>query len=640
MFSPVKMERIEAVFLEKDARAALRGLGGAGTVQLIDPSSGQGSAPSAPADNSSALSGCASLLEQLEGLRRGLGEVSRAPAAGEKTEFAHVPSIIRDWELRTAVPLELRRELTVEYARLSSESERLAVYSGLSLPADGSGLNFLYCAAGSLPAGCLPALRAKMPGDAVLLTLAEKQGRSHIAALAGRDSRAALEAELKDAGFQAEHAPGLKGTLGELAKRYSDEAKRVGEALELSGKEISALAAEAAGPFSAAERTVRAEAGLLEAEQLLPRTSASVFLSGWAPAENGPEVKRSIGENSGGIFAAETSPAGAGDEPPVLLRPPRLLRPFAALVTAYGLPRYREVEPTVFAALSFLVMFGMMFGDAGDGAVLCLAGSWLARRRGAGEREAGRAVIACGFSSIFFGLVYGGFFGLESFKKYALWRDPLDGDPLALLTASVLTGALVISLGVVLNIINRARRGDRLGAALDRFGAAGLVFYWAALLLASGKIGAGIALPVIGAGLACWALKEPALYLLRPHGEEAGEGFFAVTAEALVGAFEGALLYLANTVSFVRLAAYAMSHAALLAAAWALKRAADGAWGENSLAGILALIAGNAAAIGLEGMVAAVQALRLEYYEFFGKFFEGGGRPFRPFTLESKEGEA
>jgi len=105
-----------------------------------------------------------------------------------------------------------------------------------------------------------------------------------------------------------------------------------------------------------------------------------------------------------------------------------------------------------------------------------------------------------------------------------------------------------------------------------------------------------------------------------------------------VGAFEGALLYLANTISFVRLAAYAMSHAALLAAAWTMRDAADKVWGHGSAAGLLAVLAGNAVAIGLEGLVAAVQALRLEYYEFFGKFFEAGGRPFRPFALGIKGG--
>jgi V/A-type H+-transporting ATPase subunit I len=311
-----------------------------------------------------------------------------------------------------------------------------------------------------------------------------------------------------------------------------------------------------------------------------------------------------------------------------------LFSPFSGLVKAYGLPGYGEVDPTVFAGVIYVLMFGAMFGDAGHGAVVCAGGAWLALKGRGAARAAGRMAVYCGLSGIAFGLVYGSFFGLESFKKYALWRDPLTGDPLVMVLAALAAGAVVISIGVVLNIINRAASGDLLGAALGRFGVAGLLFYWCAILMLAGKIEPRFGFPVLGAALFCWALKEPLLYLAgRGEGHKA-ESALEVAAEALVGALEGALLYLANTVSFARLAAYAMSHAALLAAAYMLAAAADKTWGSGSAAGAAAIIAGNAAAIILEGVVAAVQALRLEYYEFFGKFFEGGGRPFKPFALD------
>ncbi|MDP2865178.1 MAG: V-type ATPase 116kDa subunit family protein [Elusimicrobiota bacterium] len=631
------MSRLEAVLLKKDARSALRGLGGEGAVEIINSAPGPETAPAAPADNSRALAACSALLARLGALRRDLGLAPLAAAGKPGMDYAAAVSALEELESGAAALFKRHKELSAEAAALSRESERLAVYAGLALPPAGAGkFNFLYCAAGSVPAGKLRGLLARLPADTVLVPLAEKEGRRHLAALAGPSSGAALETELKAAGFQ-EEAPARPGlTLGEAADYFISEKRRAGQALKQAGREIASLAAGAAGPLAPAGRAIETERRLLEAEQALPGTEASLFFSGWAPAEEAARIGRGLGKNSGWRCAVEASPAGAGCEVPVLLKPPRLLRPFAALVKGYGLPRYGEADPTVFAALSFLFMFGMMFGDVGHGAALCLAGAWLSRWRRGKEGAAGRAVFGCGLASIFFGFVYGSFFGFESFRKYALWRDPLAGDPLALLAAAVLTGAAVISLGVLLNIVNRARLGDGLGAALDRYGAAGLAFYWTALLLAAGKAGAGLALPVMGAALACWILKAPLVYLMRPRGGTAAgdDGFISVVVEAIVRAFEGALLYLANTVSFVRLAAYAMCHAALLASAWALRDAADGAWGANSHAGILAVIAGNAAAIGLEGLVAAVQALRLEYYEFFGKFFEGVGRPFRPFTLK------
>jgi V/A-type H+/Na+-transporting ATPase subunit I len=108
-----------------------------------------------------------------------------------------------------------------------------------------------------------------------------------------------------------------------------------------------------------------------------------------------------------------------------------------------------------------------------------------------------------------------------------------------------------------------------------------------------------------------------------------------------VGAFEAILSYLANSISFVRLAAYAMSHAALLVAAFMLAAQVRGFSLGGGLWSVIIVILGNLIAIALEGIIASVQALRLEYYEFFGKFFSGNGQPFEPFRLaEDREAQA
>jgi V/A-type H+/Na+-transporting ATPase subunit I len=135
-------------------------------------------------------------------------------------------------------------------------------------------------------------------------------------------------------------------------------------------------------------------------------------------------------------------------------------------------------------------------------------------------------------------------------------------------------------------------------------------------------------LPLLG-----WALQGPLVYALRPCAAEPSEragGLLGALTESLLGAFEAVLSFLANTVSFVRLAAYAMSHAALLVATFAVAAEVERASRAGS---VLIIIAGNLVAIVLEGLIASVQALRLEYYEFFGKFFSGAGQPFKPFQL-------
>jgi V/A-type H+-transporting ATPase subunit I len=115
---------------------------------------------------------------------------------------------------------------------------------------------------------------------------------------------------------------------------------------------------------------------------------------------------------------------------------------------------------------------------------------------------------------------------------------------------------------------------------------------------------------------------------------EPGAGLFAAVTESLVGAFEAVLSYLANTISFVRLAAYAMSHAALLLAITTLAHEIGRVPAVGGALAVLVLVTGNLGVMVLEGVIAAVQALRLEYYEFFGKFFSGSGQPFTPFRLQ------
>jgi len=315
------------------------------------------------------------------------------------------------------------------------------------------------------------------------------------------------------------------------------------------------------------------------------------------------------------------------------------------LISAYGLPKCGELVPTLFFALSYLLMFGAMFGDAGHGAILIAAAvAMFCSRHTARWRNAASLLGAGGLSSIVFGVVYGSYFGLPQLRHLALWHDPLEGDPLALMLAAMGYGVAMISLGLALNIINHAHRGDLREAICGRFGLAGVSFYWGALVLlafpalrtSNGRTLAWGAL-FLGVPVAVWILREPLEFLFRRQVSESGEAnLFAAATESALGAFEAVLSYLANTISFVRLAAYAMSHAALLSAAFLLAAEVRKLPAVGEGLGVAVVVLGNLLAIALEGIIAAVQALRLEYYEFFGKFFSGEGNAFRPFRLAAE----
>jgi len=277
-----------------------------------------------------------------------------------------------------------------------------------------------------------------------------------------------------------------------------------------------------------------------------------------------------------------------------------------------------------------------------------VAAGLLARKAGKSikVRDAGLLLAFAGFSSMVSGAVYGSYFGIEHLQKYALWRDPLHGDPMNLMYVGIGIGVVIISIGVVLNIINRFRRGDAVGGFLDKFGIAGALFYWGVLVLIlkyaaiqeHGLLGAVVFLVVV-LPLAGVALKEPIAYALsrRAGRTPEAESLFEAVTESVVDALEAVLSYMANTISFVRLAAYAMSHAAILMATFLMAAEVQKISVGGGVLSILVLVVGNIVAILLEGVVASVQALRLEYYEFFGKFFSGTGKAFNPFQFSERQ---
>jgi V/A-type H+-transporting ATPase subunit I len=669
------MMRLHAVVLAQDERAVLKGLGQLGAVHLTRALAGPDTAPLTPIDRTGELVRYDRVRARVQELRKSLaipplskdlaeissshgereGEAPRAllvegatPPAGGQALAPVIEDSLRSMEQQSTDLLGHRQRLIQRRKELATTSERVSSYRGLEIPLDGPDqFSFLHFVTGSLPVQNLEGLGKEVGDNVALLPLAQQKGQQSLFAITTRQGRPALERALQQAGFQHEILPVVEGaTVDRLSEEGEREQEQLAAELEQLNGKLKTIAAGFTLPLAEIEGFIDMECQLLAASQKFPRTTAAVLITGWVPASDIAALEQCIGEITGGRYAIETAlPDDSTEEQvPVLLRHSRFLRPFEMLVSTYGLPNYEELEPTLFVALSYIVMFGMMFGDAGHGLVLAVCGL-IALLAGRSEkvRDVGLLLLFGGSSSIIFGVVYGSYFGIEVFKKYALWHDPLEGDPMRLMYGAIGIGITMISLGLILNVINRFRRGDVIGAILDKFGLIGLLFYWGVLVLllnsaaiqSQGLMGVSVILflvvPIVG-----WSLKEPIEHFLRRGtGEhsEAGGGLAGATMESCVGAFEAVLSYLANTISFVRLAAYAMSHAALLFAAFMLAAVVKDIPFGGSLWSLLVIILGNLVAIVLEGIIASVQALRLEYYEFFGKFYSGGGQPFEPFSL-------
>ncbi|HET6795061.1 MAG TPA: V-type ATPase 116kDa subunit family protein [Acidimicrobiales bacterium] len=348
--------------------------------------------------------------------------------------------------------------------------------------------------------------------------------------------------------------------------------------------------------------------------------------AGWAPAACVPFLSGRLAPLGASVVVL---PPPLGVEPPTLLTADGAAASFRPLVDIYATVPYRDVDPSIFAGLAYVLMFGMMFGDVGHGLVLLLTG--LALRTGRPRplsrfRRAWPFLVGAGMCATGFGVAYGEVFGPTGLT-HPLWLAPLD-NPTSLLAAAVAAGAVLLGAAYAVGSVNRWREGGVGLAAVSASGLAG-----AALYLGLGVLGAGWYWHrgelVIAGGVLAGA---GALLVTTGLAARAGGGA-AGAVETAVELFDTVVRLGSNVVSFARLAAFGLTHAALAGIVWT---ATVSLWGRGpwaALPAVLVFAVGNAVAFALEGLVAGVQALRLEYYELFSKVFASEGRPFRPWHV-------
>jgi len=350
------------------------------------------------------------------------------------------------------------------------------------------------------------------------------------------------------------------------------------------------------------------------------------ILCGWMTEENTWAFLREIEEDPNVYCLSEDSHEDLTAKPPTKLKNIKLFRPFEMFIRMYGLPAYNEIDPTSFVAITYSLLFGIMFGDVGQG--LCLViGGWLIYKY---KKMNLAAIIAiAGIFSPVMGFLYGRIFGYEDLIPH-LWLKPMDNVMTILFTA-VGFGVMLIIISMILNIINGIRAKDPEKIFFDTNGIAGLVFYGAAiacvLLLFSGKtLPAAILLILFfGIPLAIIFFREPLAHLAEKKTKIFPDNKAMFFLESLFELFEILLSYVTNSISFLRVGAFALSHGAMMGVVLLLANA------QSSHPNLLILILGNIFVAGMEGLIVGIQVLRLEYYEMFSRFYKGTGKVFKPY---------
>jgi len=436
-------------------------------------------------------------------------------------------------------------------------------------------------------------------------------------------------------GPSAEERDEVRGLLAAAGFVATPIPKEFRDRPETVHKELDARLATITDELKAVEGQIKAFAQvhrdeLLQAWRALTWAAPLAFLSptlramgglalihGWMPKDRVREADQALHRYLKNPYVLESRDPQPEErwEVPSALRHRFILRPFATLVKNYGIPRYGEVDPTLLFAVTFIAMFGMMFGDIGHGLTIALGG-WLLRGK---LKSFTPFVMAAGVASTLFGWMYGSIFGFEEIVE-PLWISPLS-DPMLMLMVALYWGIGFIVVATMLTIRNRLVE-RRWGEALfDGKGLAGLALYLGGLESARaatlGRFGMGEAL----------AMAIPLLVILtygwNRSSSRGGEKLLVVGIEG----FETVMGFIANTLSFLRVAAFSLNHVALAVAVFTLAEmmGSTGHW--------VTVVLGNLFILVLEGGIVAIQVLRLEYYEGFSRFFQGDGKEFKPLVL-------
>jgi V/A-type H+-transporting ATPase subunit I len=366
-----------------------------------------------------------------------------------------------------------------------------------------------------------------------------------------------------------------------------------------------------------------------EARSTFSRTETLSLGHGWIPADHQESMKNTIETATDGKAYLKFDDPGPDDNPPSRLRNRGLLRSFELITRLRGTPQYRELDPTPIITILFPIMYGMMFGDIGQGFVLLVLGIVFNKmQRGflkipaGGIKRLGGILATCGVSAIVFGALYGELFLYEAF--HPLFVSPLHSLSTMIIVA-LLFGVAQLSIGLILKITNLLRNGAKIQAA---FGGIRLVYYMVGVGLAV-KYVSNMSFTVFVENLPLTILAIACLLLLflSPAIEGILEHEFKLVERLMMGAsefIETFLSFLTNSISYVRLAAFAIAHSALGLSATILAA---------TVGGVPSYVMMNLLALTIEALGVLIQCMRLTYYEFFTKFYSDGGVAYRPFTL-------
>jgi V/A-type H+-transporting ATPase subunit I len=672
MMFTTQMIQLFAIVLGKDSQRVTESLLRGGVMQFINTSEIEGG----KLDNLStvkaevSLTEISDLREWIEGLLHTSGIILSAPKETDlnnripvdiEKERNHLGKI--DGQRKSI--RERQRVIQQEILKLEDIRRQVELY-GMGLPAVTLTAKHSFI---TIQTGKVPVLKAKRFEDdlrdfpSLNISLGQENDMAHFLLISMKRDSGQINKILANSGWTKIELPDeLKSVKDDVFKELSVKLEKLNTEQKRLETEVNNLIKKEENHLREVWVNLRVSELFHKIQTNFKSSSRTVIFTGWLPRSKKEKLTEKIRKACQGRCYLEWNEAGSkdifGDEVPVQFNNPKMLAPFQMLVSNFGIPQYGTIDPTPFVMPLYLAMFGLMFPDVGQGLVLAILGILGAFLLKKNENKEGLynlswLVVWCGFSSIFFGALFGSFFGMGLFKP--LWFDfhgvvlghnvgnSVVNDVYGILSITIYFGISVIALGLLFNWINIIRAKRWMELFFDKGGIVGGWIYGGGVYIAFYVTGhdykefpAGIILFML-VGFPCLLLfiKEPYHYF--KHRQEQPEQSFNVFTlltflmqwiVELLEIFSG---YLSNTLSFMRVAGLGIAHVCLMVSFFTLAAMTSG------IMSVLILILGNILVIGLEGLTAGIQALRLSYYEFFTKFFHGTGKLYTPISLGSSD---
>lgn len=528
------------------------------------------------------------------------------------------------------------RELTEEIARLEQGITQLSHIKSLKLSLDDIfSCKFFYFRFGRLPRDSYPKLEVCDEKDSVFFFPLEEDKEY----LWGFYVTLKDESEKIDQLFTSLYFERLNfleeahGTPEEAISAIKEKLNAKKEELKAAKEAVDSFWEENRGQFLKVYSKLKYLSDSFDLRRYAAKCGDSFYIFGWV-AETDAEKFQQQFEKLPRVDCIIESTEEAGDiKPPTHLINNKLTKPFEMMTEMYGLPAYNEIDPTAFMTITYMLFFGIMFGDLGQGLLIALIGVILKARHLL--KQLSGIFIRVGLSSAVFGFLYNSVFGYEDILPFTILPVHEDKNVNLVLFSAVGLGVVTIFVCMIINMINavKQKRIDKL--LFDANGLAGFVFYASViaaavftLLFNKNVLTLPFIICLIILPLLLIYLKEPLTHLIERKKEiiEGAKGEFFITA--FFELFEALLSFLSNTISFMRIGAYILSHGGMMFAIFAIANMLHGT------GSVIFLIFGNVFVIALEGLIVGIQGIRLHFYEMFSRFYEGSGKPFKPAKVE------